>query len=378
MFIVHYGEIGIKGKNRDVFEKRLVSNIRQHLKPIEPGIKVSRRQGYVAVESSNAEVGAVLGRVSGVEYFLEAAETAPTLEAMSESAVTQMKGAVGTFRVTAKRIDKSFPMTSQETAAKIGEAVLRAHPGLRVDLHHPDNTIHVEIGRGGSFVAGDKRRGIGGLPVGTSGKLVSLISGGIDSPVASWMMLKRGAPLHFVSFHNFPYTDRGSIDIVKDLIGVLNKNAYKSSLSLFNLTPVQEEIVAKCDPRHRVLLYRRMMFRLAERVAAREKAKGFVTGESLGQVASQTIENLSVVEDVTVLPILRPLIGMDKEEIIAIAKRIGTYDLSIRPHSDCCSLFVPANPATKAKLEDILEDERHLDIPKILEYTLAQEERNVI
>ena len=277
--------------------------------------------------------------------------------------------------MTVKRADKRFPTTSQETAAKIGAVILESNPDVRVDLHHPERLCFVEITEDGAYVAAEKIRGVGGLPYGSSGKLVSMISGGIDSPVASWMMQKRGAPLHFLHFHNFPYTDRRSIDIVKDAIAVLNRNAFSSRLSLINLTPIQEEIVAKCTPKFRVILYRRMMFRIAERIAAREGAGGVVTGESLGQVASQTVWNMKVIEAVTPLPVLRPLVGMDKEEIIQRAKTIGTYGLSIQPHSDCCSLFIPQQPSTKAPERLILADEAKLDVKAMVERALKEEER---
>lgn len=376
MFLIHYGEIGVKRNNRISFERRLVSNIQAQLKDL--GVKVTRRTGLVTVEpgqADRAEARKRLPWVPGIEYFYDAAQVGPTLEDIAATAIAAFKDAAGTFRVTVKRADKSFPGTSQEAAAKIGEAILNANPKLKVDLHRPDRTCWVEIAEGRAYVAAEKIKSVGGLPVGSSGKLVSMLSGGIDSPVASWMMLKRGAPLHYVSFHNFPYTDRRSIDIVTDIIRVLNRSGLKGEVSFINLTPVQEEIVAKCEPRHRVILYRRMMFRIAERIARRVGAMGFVTGESLGQVASQTVENIAAVEAVTKLPILRPLIGMDKTEIIAEARRIGTYEMSIQPHSDCCSLFVPDHPVTKAKEELILADEAKLAVEALVEGALKEEER---
>lgn len=378
MFVIHYAEIGIKGGNREHFERRLVSNIKAHLKVAGLDAKTRRRQGSVTVELGTADAEAVrtiLSHVGGIEYFSQVVPVEMTMEAISAAAVKALAGESGTFRVTAKRAEKRFPMTSQEVAAKAGEAILDANKNLRVDLKHPDHTVRVEISPDGTYVSKKKEKGIGGLPYGTSGKLVSLLSGGIDSPVASWMIARRGSPLHYVSFHNFPYTDRSSIDIVKDLVAVLNRNARHSYLSLINLTPVQQEIVAQCDPKFRVLLYRRMMFRIAERIAIREHAKGFVTGESLGQVASQTVENMAAVGVVTQMPILRPCIGMDKNEIIDLAKKIGTFELSIKPHSDCCSLFVPENPATKSTARMLEAEEAKLDVKKLVEEALAKEER---
>ncbi len=377
MFVIHYGEIGIKGGNRDIFERRLVSNIKKHLEGLVVK-SVRRRTGSIVIEADETAAGDIRKRlqwVSGIEYFYEAVKTPAAFEEIAEAAQDLFKDARGSCRGAVKRADKRFPTTSQETAAKIGAVILESNPDVRVDLHHPERLCFVEITEDGAYVAAEKIRGVGGLPYGSSGKLVSMISGGIDSPVASWMMQKRGAPLHFLHFHNFPYTDRRSIDIVKDAIAVLNRNAFSSRLSLINLTPIQEEIVAKCTPKFRVILYRRMMFRIAERIAEREGAGGIVTGESLGQVASQTVWNMKVIEAVTPLPVLRPLVGMDKEEIIERAKKIGTYDLSIQPHSDCCSLFIPQQPSTKAPERLILADEAKLDVEAMVERALKEEER---
>ena len=313
--------------------------------------------------------------IAGIATIAPSTHTALDVDAVIREAVARFASKSGTFRVTSRRPNKRFLMTSQELSAKVGEAILEVNANLKVDLHTPEHICWIEITDDGAFVADEKAKGAGGLPLGTSGKLVSLLSGGIDSPVASWMMARRGAPLHYVHFHNFPYTDRASIDIVKDLARVLNRTAISASLSLINLTPIQEEIAAVCNPQYRVILYRRIMFRIAERIALREGANGLVTGESLGQVASQTVENMRTIEAVTTLPVLRPLIGMDKEEIMDRARKIGTYELSILPHSDCCSLFMPQHPATKSRELLVAEDEKKLDLEKLILAALAEEER---
>ncbi len=377
IFVVHYAELGIKGKNRDFFEEKLVSNIRTQLKGL-PFKNVLRRMGLVRVEAGDADPAAVMQRlkmIAGIATIFPATSVALEYEAIAREAVSRFASKVGTFRVTARRPNKRFLMTSQELSAKVGEAILNANPALKVDLHAPDHTCWIEITDDGVYVSHEKMKGAGGLPLGTGGKLVSLLSGGIDSPVASWMMARRGASLHYVHFHNFPYTDRASIDIVKDLARVLNRTAISATLSLINLTPIQEEIAAVCHPQYRVILYRRMMFRIAERIALRENAGGLVTGESLGQVASQTVENMRTIEAVTLLPVLRPLIGMDKEEIMDRARKIGTYELSILPHSDCCSLFMPPHPATKTLETRVAEDEKKLDVEKLIESAFKEEER---
>ena len=377
IFVVHYAELGIKGRNRTVFESRLVSNIREQLKDL--GIsKVRRRTGLIRLEADDATAADVTRRllnVAGLATILPCTRVESEIEAIVAEAVARFKDKQGSFRVTARRPDKNFPMTSQEVAGTVGEAILKANPELKVNLKDADHTCWIELTDDGAYVASEKLKGIGGLPAGSSGKLVSLLSGGIDSPVASWMMLKRGAPMHFVHFHNFPYTDRASIDIVKDLIAILNRTGIKASISMINLTPVQEEIAAVCNPQFRVIHYRRFMFRIAERIALREKAGGLVTGESLGQVASQTVQNMRTIEAVTKLPVLRPLIGMDKDEITERARKIGTFELSTRPHSDCCSLFMPDHPSTKAFEDVVAEDEKKLDVEKWIETVMKDEER---
>lgn len=337
-----------------------------------------RRTGLIRVEAGQADPSAVLRRlrmIAGVATILPSTRLELETGAIIGNAVARFAGKTGSFRVTARRPNKKFPTTSQDLSAKVGEAILASNPSVRVDLHAPDHTCWIELTDGGAYVSDEKVKGAGGLPLGTAGKLVSLLSGGIDSPVASWMMARRGAPLHYVHFHNFPYTDRASIDIVKDLARMLNRTAISATISLINLTPIQEEIAAACNPQYRVILYRRMMFRLAERIALREGAGGLVTGESLGQVASQTVENMRTIEAVTALPVLRPLVGMDKEEIVERARAIGTYELSILPHSDCCSLFMPPRPATKTFEALVAEDEKKLDVEKLLDAALQEEEK---
>lgn len=377
IFIVHYAELGIKGRNRRLFEERLVSNIQAQLKGLSV-VEVRRRTGLVRVEVGvlNApEVQKRLLSVAGIATVMPCVRLPLEPDAILAEGARVFSAKKGSFRVTVRRPDKRFPFTSQDFAAKMGEAILNANSDLKVDLHAPDHTCWLELTEDGAYLAEQKLKGVGGLPVGSGGKLVSLLSGGIDSPVGSWMIARRGSRLHYVHFHNFPYTDRASIDIVKDLAAVLNRTAVSATMSLINLTPIQEEIAALCNPQYRVILYRRMMVRIAERIALREKAGGLVTGESLGQVASQTVENIRTIEAVTTLPILRPLIGMDKEEIVVRAKQIGTYELSTRPHSDCCSLFMPEHPAIRSLEELVAEDEKKLDVEKLIAAALSEEEK---
>lgn len=377
IFIVHYAELGIKGRNRHLFEERLVSNIKTQLKGLSV-IEIRRRTGLVRVEvgfQNAPEVQKRLQCVAGVATIMPCVRLPLEAEAILAEGARVFSTKKGTFRVTARRPDKRFPMNSQDFSALMGERILAANPDLKVDLHTPDHTCFVELTEDGAYLAEEKLKGVGGLPIEGGSKLVSLLSGGIDSPVASWMMARRGASLHYVHFHNFPYTDRASIDIVKELAAVLNRTAIHATMSLINLTPIQEEIAAVCNPQYRVIHYRRMMFRIAERIALRERAGGLITGESLGQVASQTIENLKTIEAVTRIPVLRPLIGMDKDEITVRARQIGTFELSTRPHSDCCSLFMPERPSTKALEDLVAEDEKKLDVEKLIEGVMKEEER---
>jgi len=377
IFVVHYAELGIKGRNRTVFESRLVSNIREQLKGLDAA-KIRRRTGLIRLECPDASAPEITRRllnVAGLATILPCTRVESNLEAIVAESVSRFKDKTGSFRVTARRPDKTFPMSSQEVAAKVGEAILNVNPNLSVKMKGADHICWIEMTDDGAYVASEKLKGIGGLPVGSGGKLVSMISGGIDSPVASWMMLKRGAPIHYVHFHNFPYTDRGSMDSVKDMIAVLNRVGIKATISMINLTPAQEEIAAVCNPQFRVIHYRRFMFRIAERIALREKAGGLVTGESLGQVASQTVQNMRTIEAVTKLPVFRPLIGLDKDEITIRARNIGTFEISIRPHADCCSLFMPDHPSTKALEVMVEEDEKKLDVEKWIETVMKDEER---
>ncbi|HTN69625.1 MAG TPA: tRNA uracil 4-sulfurtransferase ThiI, partial [Methylomirabilota bacterium] len=268
-----------------------------------------------------------------------------------------------------QRGDKTFPLTSPEINRQLG-AVVKEKSGARVDLSNPELTITVEILPRDAFFGFDKIPGAGGLPVGASGRLVSLISGGIDSPIAAYRMMQRGCRLVFVHFHSAPYLDKTSQEKVRRLVSMLTRHQFLSRLYLVPFGEIQRQIVAAVSRPLRVVLYRRMMMRIAEGVARREKAKALVTGESLGQVASQTLENMSVIQQAATLPILRPLVGMDKQEIIDQARRIGTFEISSIPDQDCCQLFVPKHPATKATLDEVEDAESKYDLNEMIRYGL--------
>ncbi|MGH7433801.1 MAG: tRNA uracil 4-sulfurtransferase ThiI, partial [Candidatus Methylomirabilales bacterium] len=278
-----------------------------------------------------------------------------------------------TFRVTARRAYKAFPLTSQQLNEALGSFVLGRFP-TRVDLKDPALTLFVEILPREAFLYLEKVRGPGGLPVGVAGRVLALISGGIDSPVAAYRMMRRGCLVSFLHFHGAPFLDRRTQEKVREIVRLLTRFQYTSRLTLVPFGEVQQEVVVNAPAPYRVLLYRRLMVRIAEHLAGVEGAKALVTGESLGQVASQTLENLTVIEEAVRLPVLRPLIGMDKEEISAQARDIGTYEISIQPDQDCCTLFIPRHPATRATLEEIDRAELTLDIGRLVKMSVERAE----
>ena len=381
LFSVHYAEIGLKGKNRVFFEKRLVNNIKLALRGTGYA-KVERLHDRVLVHlGQGADIAAVrerLGQVMGIAYFQRACRIESDLTAIKAAALQQLQGACyESLKVETRRTDKTFPLTSPEVSAAVGEYLLK-ETGARADMHTPDLTCWVKITSQGAYISTQKIPGLGGLPVGMSGKVLVMLSGGIDSPVAAWQMIKRGAKAVFIHFHSYPYTDKASLEKVIELAEILAVSNYRSRVYLVPFADLQQVIVAETPPPFRVLLYRRMMTRIAERVAAMENAEALVTGESLAQVASQTLTNLRAIEAIAELPILRPLIGEDKAEIIQKAQRIGTFEVSTRPDQDCCSLFVPKHPATRATLAELADAESGLAIEALVEQALESLEKQVI
>jgi len=276
-------------------------------------------------------------------------------------------GRFQSFRIETQRGDKTFPLTSPEINRQLGAAV-QEKSGARVDLDNAEFTVTVEILPHDAFFGFNKIAGAGGLPVGSSGRVAALISGGFDSPVAAYRMMQRGCRIIFVHFHSVPYQDKTSQEKVRQLVQLLTRHQFTSRLYMVPFAEIQRQIVAAVARPLRVVLYRRMMLRIAEAIARQEKAKALITGESLGQVASQTLDNMAVIQQAARLPILRPLVGMDKQEIIDQSRRIGTFEVSSVPDQDCCQLFVPKHPATKARFIDVEEDETKLDVKDLLRY----------
>ena len=362
-------EISLKGGNRKWFERALTDNVREAVRGL-PGAAVTRPAWRVLVTFSEpvdfAEAAKRLGTVFGLGAIMAVEHVGFTLDELERFLEARVSGlSAHSFAVRCLRSDKSFPLTSPEIERAAGTAIQRA-TGWPVDLRHPELTLHVLVDATGIYAWTHRVDGPGGLPVGVSGRAACLLSGGIDSPVAAYMMMKRGMRLDFVHFHSVPRTDPASLEKVHDLVRVLNRYQGASRLAMVPLLDIQEQVAARCPAALRVLLYRRFMLGLAERTARGFKAKALVTGESLGQVASQTIENLAAVEAAASLPVLRPLIGLDKQEIIRVARRAGTYELSIQPHFDCCSFLLPESPATKSTTAELDAAESALDLHSLI------------
>lgn len=367
--VVHYHEVALKRGNRPAFVNLLVDNIGRALRGT--GVKRVRSvAGRIVVHLTPhadwPEIGRRLQRVFGIANYALSWRAERTIDAITATALAAIDGRrFATFAVRTKRGDKSFHLPSPEVSRIVGSAV-QAHSGAAVDLDDPELTINIEVVPDEAFVALDRLPGPGGLPVGSSGRVMALLSGGIDSPVAAWRMMRRGCAVEFIHFHGAPYQDRTSRDKVTELVHLLTPYQFESRLHLVAFGEIQRQIVTLVHRPYRVVLYRRMMLRIAATVAAATEARALVTGESLGQVASQTLSNLIVTQEATALPVLRPLIGMDKAEISAQAQQIGSFDISIQPDQDCCQLFVPRHPATRSTLEEIREAERALDIPAMI------------
>jgi len=368
--LCRFGEIFLKGANRGRFERMLIDNVRRAVADL-PEARVSAPHGRVLVtvpEAGLEDACARLTRVFGLVSLSPARAVAPELPVIVEAAVTQARAAlardparVRAFKVEARRSDKRFPATSYEIACEAG-ARIAAATGLPVDLHHPPLTIGIEVGSEVAFVFGDVRPGPGGLPVGASGRAVLLLSGGIDSPVAGWLAAKRGVVNDAVYFHSPPFVGEKSRDKVESLARALGGWQAMRSLYVAPFTEAQKRLREAGPAELAVVLYRRMMMRVADLIADRRGAGALVTGESLGQVASQTMPNMDVIGAAARRLVLRPLATYDKTETIALARRIGTYDTSVLPYEDCCALFVPAHPATAARLADVERAEQGLDV----------------
>ena len=367
--VVHYQEIALKGKNRPWFLARLVRNLRQAVSDLDVQ-SVRALMGRIEIvlgpSAAPEAIGDRIRRVFGVANFSYASRTALDIDGIAAAILTDLGGRTcESFRVSVRRADKRFPLTSPQAEREIGGRIKEAR-GWRVDLEHAELVIHVELLTNDAFYFYGKEKGSGGLPTGTAGRVACLLSGGIDSPVAAHRMMKRGCAVTFVHFHSYPILSRASQEKARELVTLLTSWQQRSRLYLVPFGDVQQQVVLAVPGPMRVVVYRRLMLRIAERIARLRHAQALVTGDVVGQVASQTLENLAVVGSVATLPLFRPLIGMDKDEITAEAQRIGTYPISIIPDQDCCTLFTPHNPQTRARLADIQAAEQALPIDDLV------------
>ena len=378
VLLLKCGEIVLKGLNRKTFEDRLLKNLSRRMKHVAD-CNISMRQSIVYVEvPEDADADAVMDcarRVFGFATISRAAVCAEkTLDSVIETAKTYLAPRfrqAQTFKVETKRGDKKFPMTSTEISQKVGGELADLFPDVRPDMHHPDLTVHVEMREKYAFVHAGPEQGAGGMPIGSNGRAALLLSGGIDSPVAGWLMAKRGLELLGVHFFSYPYTSERAKDKVLELGRKLTAWCGRMSVLVVPFTKIQEEIRANCHEELFTLIMRRFMMRIAERAAVEHGCGALITGESLGQVASQTMPAMAVTGAVCELPVFRPCIGMDKEEIVTIARRIDTFETSILPYEDCCTVFTPKHPNTKPKMPKILEAESHLDVDALVEEAVA-------
>ena len=382
MILLKLGELVLKGVNRYTFEDKLKSNITRRLRPLGK-FKVYTRQSICYVEplEDTCDMDAAydaMQKVFGVIGLSRAKACEKTKEAMLATVQSYLADdLVGekTFKVESKRADKSFPMTSIALSQWVGGELDDLYPNLHVDVHHPQLSIHLEVRDYAAFVHADPVPGAGGLPVGTSGKAVSLLSGGIDSPVSSWMMARRGLALEMVHFYSYPYTSPEAKEKVLDLARLLTPWTGRLTVHVVPFTHIQEELRRSCPEDYFTLLMRRFMMRISEAVAHRVGAHALVTGESLGQVASQTMDAMAVTGAVVEMPVFRPLVGMDKEEVVQLSRKIGTFETSILPYEDCCTVFTPRHPRTRPKLDEIETIEAPLDIEGLVNEALEGIER---
>ena len=364
LIVARYHEIALKGRNRPFFVDKLAKNLRRATADL--GGRVQSISGRIAVELPDdvpwETARTRIGDVFGVANFSRTHAVRPEMAALSESVAASLSGGrFGSFRITTRRSYKPFPLNSGDVDRALGAAVQKA-TGMKVRLEDPEVEVHVEVLRDRILYSFERCPGAGGFPVGSSGRVMALLSGGIDSPVAAWRLMKRGCTVIPVHFHAFPLQDHTTIDKVTELARVLTRFQFKTRLLLVPFGEAQQTIVASCPAPLRVVLYRRFMVRIAEALAARHRAKALVTGESLGQVASQTLDNIAAVDEAARGPVLRPLVGMDKDEITQQARRIGTFEISTLPDQDCCQLFVPRSPATAATLQEVRAAESALDV----------------
>ena len=373
IILIKNGELALKGQNRRGFEEILMKNIRRRLKPLGT-VNIRAAQSTVYIEPADGgfdmdEAERRISKIFGIAAFTRAAVTEKNMDSVKATAADYLSkslGAANTFKVEAKRADKTFPLKSPEICRETGGYILSKFKGLKVDVHNPDITVTVEIRENGAYVHGDQIKGAGGMPVGTGGRAAVLISGGIDSPVAAYTMAKRGIELVGVHFASPPYTGPRAEQKVRDLLTVVSGYSGRIPFFIVPFTEIQLEIDEKCPEELFTVIMRRFMMRIAQIIAKKEDCKALITGESVGQVASQTMDAICCTDKVCEMPVFRPLIGNDKDEIVAVSRKIGAFETSILPFEDCCTVFTPRHPRTKPRIEMIEKAESALDIDRLV------------
>ncbi len=377
ILLCKYGEIVLKGANRSYFEDTLCKTLRFRAKHFG-SFTVTRSQSTIVIEPQNElcdldgmfETAKKVFGIVGVSRCAVCEKSMERIEEIVRDYIPPYLAGVKTFKVEAKRSDKRFPLNSMEISAQVGGYILSQHPHLRVDVHHPQAVVHVEIREHGAYIHAGQVKGAGGIPVGTNGKALLLLSGGIDSPVAGYMIAKRGVQLEAVHFESYPYTSERAREKVFALARQIAQYTGSFNLHVVSLTHIQEELVKNCEEDYFTLLLRRYMMAIADRIAKDVGCGGLVTGESLGQVASQTMQAIGVTDPMTDLPVFRPCIGMDKEEIIQVARAIDTFETSILPYEDCCTVFTPKHPKTRPELAKVVEQQNRLDFAALVQEAL--------
>ncbi len=385
VIMIKNGEIALKGLNRKSFEDVLVKNIKWRLKTLGK-FSVTRAQSTMYIEPSEdgidfEEAVERLQKVFGIAAFTRALVVDKDVDTIKQQAVNYMKDTLPyakTFKVTAKRADKKFPLQSPEIQREIGGVLLQAYPHLKVDVHNPEVTVTIEIRDFGAYIHAEQIKGAGGMPVGTSGKALVMISGGIDSPVAAYMMAKRGLQLHAIHFVSPPYTSDRALQKVETLCEKVSEYAGKINFHIVPFTKIQEAIRDNCPEELFTIIMRRLMMEISMRVAEENDLKALITGESLGQVASQTIGAIATTDDVCTIPVFRPLIGMDKNEIVEISRKIDTFETSILPYEDCCTVFTPKHPKTKPDLQTVRDAQAQFDFSQLIDEAIRDTEVKVI
>lgn len=374
LLLLRYGELGLKGKNKGQFIKRLQENIKKAL----PEKEVINTWGrlWLPLDGDLEETVAALKNVFGLYSVSPVIKCSRDLADIAAAAKTVLLNSLEpghSFKIESRRSDKTFPLTSPELSAKIGCMVLdEVGDTYPVDVRHPEQRVDIEVRNEGVYVYGQTIKMSGGLPVGSSGKAVVMLSGGIDSPVCAYLAMKRGVKVEFIHFHSFPYTSEWAKEKVIDLATVLAKYCGSVKLHVVHFTDIQTEIRRSCQEDYTITMMRRFMYRIAQRIAVDRKAKAIYTGESVGQVASQTLESMLAINQAISMPVLRPLCGFDKEEIIAISQKIGCFDISIRPYDDCCTIFLPEFPKIRPRLDDCLAMEENMDVDGLIDAALAK------